>query len=102
MNTQTTKEMKEVLLEKFSPEKSSLVEHLIFDALLKQLEVKYKRGKHKGKTRIYKDIIREEFDYIITGQSTGKRLLSLLKRKHEEKKQSSTWGFISSFWGNYN
>ncbi len=37
--------MREVLTERFVPRKSSLVEHLVYDALDRELEVKYKSGK---------------------------------------------------------
>ena len=93
--------MKEVLLERYSPEQSSLVEYLTFDAEKQTLEVKYKSGKHKGKIRKYKNFIKEEFDYITNGESAGKRLLAVLKRKQDEQKKASIWGFMASIWGAY-
>ena len=93
--------MKEVLLERVIPETSSLVEYLIYDSQQKSLEVKYKRGKHKGKARKYGDFSKEEFDYITQSSSVGKTLLSVLKRKSIEKKNKSIWGFLQSVFTSY-
>ena len=93
--------MKEVLLERFVPEQSSLVEYLIYDTQAKELEVKYKRGKYAGKSRKYKGFIREEFDYITSGESVGKRLIGVLRRKKEENRNQSFWGKIQKLFTNY-
>lgn len=93
--------MKEVLLERITPEKSSLVEYMIFDAQAKQLEVKYKRGKHKGKARKYRNFSKEEFEYITDAESIGKRLLSVLKKREMDSEQASIWGKIKRIFTEY-
>jgi len=93
--------MKEVLLERVVPESSTLVEYLIFDAQAKQLEVKYKRGRHKGKARKYRNFSREEFEYITDAESIGKRLLSVLKKREMDKERDSLWGKIKRIFTEY-
>ena len=93
--------MKEVLLERVTPEKSTLVEYMVFDAQSKQLEVKYKRGKHKGKARKYRNFSKEEFEYITDAESIGKRLLSVLKKREIDKEQASIWGKIKRIFTEY-
>lgn len=93
--------MKEVLLERVVPESSTLVEYMIFDAQTRLLEVKYKRGKHKGKSKRYKNFSREEFEYITDAESIGKRLLSVLKKREMDKERASLWGKLKRIFTEY-
>lgn len=93
--------MKEILMEKVVPESSSLVEYLIFDAKSKLLEVKYKRGKYKGKSRKYKNFSKEEFEYITDAESIGKRLLSVLKKREMDRERDSIWGKFKRIFTEY-
>lgn len=93
--------MREVLTERFVPKKSSLVEHLVYDALNRELEVKYKSGKNKGKSRKYKQIAREQFEHIVGADSIGRTLLSVLKKKAEDESDSSFWKKIQNLFTGY-
>ncbi|AZQ61027.1 KTSC domain-containing protein [Flammeovirga pectinis] len=86
--------MREILVEKIITTESTLVEFLIYDRQTAELQVSYKRGKHSGKIRKYKDFPADSFDMIITSKSQGRALLRELKRyKHEE---NSFFGFFKN------
>ncbi|ANQ51314.1 KTSC domain-containing protein [Flammeovirga yaeyamensis] len=77
--------MREVLVEKIVPKKSSLIEFLIYNKQDNILQVSYKRGKHSGKVITYRDFPADSFDMIITSESQGRTLLRELKRYKKEK-----------------
>ncbi|NME70180.1 KTSC domain-containing protein [Flammeovirga aprica] len=78
--------MREILVEKIITPESTLIEFLIYDRQKKALQVNYKRGKHAGETRVYKNFPADSFDMIITARSKGKALLRELKRYKQEEK----------------
>ncbi|PWJ41996.1 KTSC domain-containing protein [Sediminitomix flava] len=84
--------VKEVLKEKIVIENSSLIEFLIYDYEAEFLEVKYKRGKHKGKIRGYESITLQDYKEIINSESVGRQLLRTLS--HRQKEESS---FLENF-----
>ncbi len=86
---------REILKEKVLVEDSSLVEFFVYDHNLLLLEVKYIRGKHKGKVVNYKNFPRDAFDFITTAESKGKALLSVLKKRKQET--SSFFSFFKNF-----
>ncbi|MCS6832766.1 MAG: KTSC domain-containing protein [Flammeovirgaceae bacterium] len=80
----------EILKEKFLV-KSSLVEYLVYDYEKRTLEVKYKSGKHKGQTCVYKNFSQDHLKDILRAESVGKELLKILNKK---KESISWWGYI--------
>ena len=60
---------------------SSLVEFLEYDQRKKELLVKFKRGKYKGKQRRYADVSKNSFMQLLDSESIGKSLLRLIKDK---------------------
>jgi hypothetical protein len=93
--------MREVLTERFAPKKSSLVEYIIYDAKNKELEVKYKSGKHKGKLKKYAQIAQEQFEYIVASESVGRTLISILEKRADDDNGSSFWKKIQSLFTGY-
>ncbi|MDW7691400.1 KTSC domain-containing protein [Flammeovirgaceae bacterium SG7u.111] len=75
--------MRQILKEKFIPN-SSLVEYMIYDHETFKLDVKYKSGKKKGQTRRYHNITFDDFNSIISSDSAGHALISLVSTKREE------------------
>ncbi len=76
---------RQVIQEKVVINNSSLVDFLIYDHHTNELIVKYKRGKHKGKARVYNGVTPSDFQEIINATSVGKTLLrTLAKYKKEE------------------
>ncbi|GAA4821444.1 hypothetical protein [Algivirga pacifica] len=74
-----------VIKEKLDLPQSSLVEFLVYDYMTEELGVKYKRGKHKGKLRTYKQITNREYQWICGEESVGKALMKVLSehKRHE-------------------
>lgn len=60
---------------------SSLVEFLEYDQRTRELLVKFKRGKYKGRKRRYADIPKNAFMQLLDAESIGKSLLRLIKDK---------------------
>ena len=60
---------------------SSLVEFLEYDQHKRELLVKFKRGKYKGKQRRYADISKQSFMQLLDAESVGKSLLRLIANK---------------------
>ncbi|MBD0402509.1 KTSC domain-containing protein [Flammeovirga sp. EKP202] len=77
--------MREILVEKIITPESTLIEFLIYDRQKKSLQVAYKRGRHAGENRVYKNFPADSFDMIITAPSKGKALLRELKRYKKEE-----------------
>lgn len=78
--------MREILVEKIITPKSTLVDFLIYDKQTTLLQVAYKRGKHAGKIREYKNFPADSYDMILTSNSKGRALLRELKRYKQEEK----------------
>ncbi|KXX70016.1 KTSC domain-containing protein [Flammeovirga sp. SJP92] len=78
--------MREILVEKIITPESTLIDFLIYDRQKKTLQVTYKRGKHAGKSKVYRNFPADSFDMIITAPSKGKSLLRELKRYKQEEK----------------
>ncbi|NLR89997.1 MULTISPECIES: KTSC domain-containing protein [Flammeovirga] len=90
--------MREILVEKIIPKKSSLIEFLIYDKQEHNLQVSYKRGKHAGKVITYKNFPQDSFDLVITSKSQGRALLRELKRY--KKEQASFFSFFTNLFSN--
>lgn len=82
---------KEVIREKFKV-KSSLINYLVYDYQKEELDVKYKRGKHKGNTRTYTNISQAELKEILESDSPGKQLLKLIGKK--KGNSDGLWGYF--------
>lgn len=74
---------------RFKPD-SSLVETLDYDSDKKTLQVKFKRGKHKGRVRIYKEVAPEDFCKIMSSRSIGRAVLKMTRTHQGETKHSLT------------
>lgn len=68
---------------------SSLVEFLEYDQRKKELLVKFKRGKYKGRQRKYTDVSSGAFMQLLDAESIGKSLLRLIKDKKGVEANSS-------------
>ena len=82
----------EVIKEKFKLD-STLVEYVIYDYQKKELDVLYKKGKHKGNTRTYKHITEVELREIVESDHPGKRLLKTIAKK--KGNSSGLWGYFT-------
>lgn len=60
---------------------STLIEFLEYDQQKKELLVKFKRGKYKGRLRRYFDVSNNAFMQILNSDSVGKSLLRVIKNK---------------------
>ncbi len=60
---------------------STLIEFLEYDQQKKELLVKFKRGKYKGKKRRYFDISNKAFMQILDSESVGKSLIRIVQNK---------------------
>lgn len=81
---------KEVVQEKVSFENSSLIEFITYDFGTQTMQVKYKRGKHKGTLRTYEGIPKDAYEEILNAPSShGKALLKVIGRYR--KKETGFW-----------
>ena len=76
---------------------SKLVEYILYNHGSKQLDVKYKSGKNKGKVKKYYDIDSSAVDYVIQSSSPGKALISALKQIEKEKASKSFFHRMLSY-----
>jgi hypothetical protein len=67
---------------------SSLVETLDYDSLQKTLSVRFKRGRYKGLTRLYKEVAPEDFCTIMSAESIGKAVIKMAQTHQGETRKS--------------
>lgn len=60
---------------------STLIEFLEYDQQKREMLVKFKRGKYKGRQRRYFDISNSAFMQILNAESVGKSFLKITKDK---------------------
>ncbi len=72
--------MREVLQEKVTITRSSLIDFVVYNYQTRVMQVKFKRGKHRDMVKEYTDVTFEDFNEIITAESPGRALLKVLKR----------------------
>ena len=60
---------------------STLIEFLEYDQQKRELLVKFKRGKYKGRLRRYFDVSNNAFMQILDSESVGKTLLKVISNK---------------------
>jgi len=76
---------------------SSLIEFLEYNNSSRELVVKFKRGKYKGKERKYSDISSQAFEQVMESESVGKSIIKLIEGKKGVAKNRSFFGRFLSF-----
>lgn len=56
---------------------SSVIESIEYNGISHVLDVKYKRGKYKGRTKHYTGVAHDTFLEILNAESIGRTILSL-------------------------
>lgn len=77
-------ESREIIEERININSSSLIEYVIYNRQTLLFQVKYKKGKYKGRIRLYEGITIDEYNQIIQSNSKGRMLMKVLKKKKEE------------------
>ncbi|MBX2844024.1 MAG: KTSC domain-containing protein [Flammeovirgaceae bacterium] len=74
------------ILEKDITKRSSILEYMRYSEQEKELEVKFKKGKWKGKKKVFKNISKEVYQTIIDSESVGRALIEVVgEQKYKEK-----------------
>lgn len=88
----------EFILEKDLTNRSTVLEYMRYSEQGKELEVKFKKGKWKGKKKVFKNISKPVYQTIIESESVGRALFEVVgEQKYKEKVSKKNQSIIHKF-----